>query len=691
MPYLTKEQIDSGVFDDYIKNEYPKQNPAEHKSNWDYNPEHRKLFGKTTKEQDVYAPVTQEQQEKDKAVVPERGIIGDIGSNIARGISDAAKMGGYAIKSLDPDSGLEILDPVGQKLIDLSKKADTFDIMKPDVSEASGEEGFIKRGIMGGFRAAPLSAAAMGVGIVAATVAPAIGVGAVTAGAVSTLGLFGLGTYGQKYQEFKDQGIEDGEAQKAAVYSGIVEGGFEALASYAGLKIFGADKFIGQPLKTSVKELLSTPIEEWGKRWAADAILAEMPTEMIQEALGTEIETGLGLQGEGAWKRAAVEAIIPALTMSVLFGAGSAGMSTVQKRKLKSDLNNLEDPEARAKAVGDIEKGITENEAKDEDGEITKNAEAWANMALDKIDAGEEISLNQDFVSYASQDEDTLNTLREGVSEDESTKYAQKLKQRIDNLSRFSKRTPRQQTALSNYQDELESFINDIRSKDDAATAKAESEAEGAKFEKDIRGQRSTRPKATSVMGGEADQFDKFLTENAPENRARIRNQAQMEALESPGVPVSQGQKELDQGVAEFRRLKQQEQEVEYLKQALTNKEVPRAEVQAVTDRVNQLEQGFAERAGRARQEETPILESGEQEDPRIVKPKTEKTWLKKRQDELAERLGGKEELLGKDYIPPVKEGEYGGKLKERQSADTVIVEDQEVLDVMQSHKRKHI
>ena len=465
----------------------------------------------------------------------ERGIAGDIASNLARGVSDAAKMGGYALKSLDPDGGMEVLDPIGQGIIDLSKKADEWDIMQPDASEASGEESYLKKGIMSGVRAIPLTAAAMGSGIAAAAAAPFLGVGAVTAGTLSTLGYFGLGTYGQKYQEYKDAGIEDSEAQKSAVYAGLVEGGFEAVATYAGLKLFGVDKLISQPLKSSVKELLNTPMDVWAKRWAADTFLAEMPTEIIQNALGTQIDTNLGLQDEGAWKQAALDAIIPTFVISLAFGTGSAAMTTVQKRKLKSDLNNMEDDKKRYEAVAEIEKGITENEAKDEDGEVTKNAEAWANMAMDKIDAGEAIDLNESFIEYASQDEATLNTLREGVAEDEENQYRDNLKQKIKNLTRFQKPTPRQKEARQKYIDEYNAHMQSV----EARVSDEESMALSSR--EDIK-----QAEQAQVL---IDQY-----RNAQDQIAKDQAQSELRNMMVPGVPFNEGLAELEKNIATFRQ-----------------------------------------------------------------------------------------------------------------------------------------
>ena len=50
-----------------------------------------------------------------------------------------------------------------------------------------------------------------------------------------------------------------------------------------------------------------------------------------------------------------------------------------------------------------MEKGILEHEKDGEDTEFTKNAEDWANMAMDKIEAGEAIDLNARFCRIRQQ------------------------------------------------------------------------------------------------------------------------------------------------------------------------------------------------------------------------------------------------------------------------------------------------
>jgi len=117
MPYLTKEQIDSGVFDDYIKNELPNLYPEEHKASWDANPEYRKMFGATDEEQAQYAPKAPEPEVQTPAATS-----GDFVTGLKRGVQQTQAMaygsGGLAGSMLEK-AGLET---IGKALKDFGLK-----------------------------------------------------------------------------------------------------------------------------------------------------------------------------------------------------------------------------------------------------------------------------------------------------------------------------------------------------------------------------------------------------------------------------------------------------------------------------------------------------------------------------------------------------------------------------------------
>ncbi len=469
MPQATPEAIKEYGYDKFLS-----EMGEEHQSHWDHVPGYKDLFGD---EQEKYAPKQAEQQTD---VVEERGFFGDVGSQLARGAADLTRMTGHALKVADPDGGIDVVEQFGQKMIDTADKSQSMDIMKMDESEAAGENWF-SRGWKSGVRSAiPSLGAAIGGavagagitagagvlgfgGVLAATV-PMIGMstGQVAGMMAGTGGIFGLGTYGEKKQEYLDHGLDEHTAEKAAIKQGIIEGGGEMIATFLGLAILGPGKMFSQPLKETVTELLQTPAKTMVKKLAGTA-LEETITEMIQEGSQAAVETGIGLREEGAWLEGALEAIVPAITMSLMFAGGSSTFSAVKKRQLKAELNNLEDSKAREKAVEEIESGIREaSKDKNDNGQADQQAEAWTRMAFDKIDAGETIDLQENFVEFAALDDETRQSFADKEQGYQAQEQIKSFDQKIANLERMQKPTPRQVAKWEQLQAERAQLANEL-------------------------------------------------------------------------------------------------------------------------------------------------------------------------------------------------------------------------------------
>lgn len=346
---------------------------------------------------------------KEPVAEKERGFFGDIASHTGRGVMRVLRTTGHAIKTLDPEGGLDIAENIGQGFIDTADSAQkTTAFLRPDESEVKGE-GFTKRGVMSGIESAPSSLvpslAGATVGAAIGSVVPIVGtgVGALIGSTLATFGFLGLGTYGEKFQEYKDKGISEEESHRGALKQAVIEGGIEATANFIGLKLFGVDRLVMQPLKTTVKELLTTPAKEFAKKLGTDMV-SETITEMLQSGLGAQVETGLGLQDEGAWKEAALESIIPAITMSLLFGMGASALNSAQKSAFIGRLNEG-DIQSRLRAVKEISEGIKDPELVD----------AWHSMALSKIQAGEKIDILKDFSKFGGLGEEGLTRLRNDI------------------------------------------------------------------------------------------------------------------------------------------------------------------------------------------------------------------------------------------------------------------------------------
>ena len=332
-------------------------------------------------------------------IKPESGLFQEVGKDLGRGVAELGRLAGSGIKTLDPDGGIDILDNIGQKMVNAADKLSETEFLK-----RGEEKGFVSRGIHGGIESSIPSLAPLAAGLAsgAATGLFFGPVGAAIGGfagmTAATLGLFGLGTYGQKKDEYLSQGIDPEKAHKAALQQAFVEGGIEEASNLIGLLTFGFGKAATQPLKQTARELLSTPLSTFAKNLVKNTALNEVPTEMLQGALGTGIESNLGLQEEGAWVNSMVESIIPAMTMSVLFSAGAQGITSAQRLKVKKDLNH-DDPVRRTKAANYVSASLKSD---------PDLQQAWDTMASSLIKNNEPIDLTFDFAAAKEEEADRI-------------------------------------------------------------------------------------------------------------------------------------------------------------------------------------------------------------------------------------------------------------------------------------------
>lgn len=327
----------------------------------------------------------------------ERSLAGDVAVNIGRGIADTGELAGQALKTAGAEKA-------GQWLVDKSKAAQDSKALAPDASEQEGE-GFVKRGVMGGIRSFMPSLASAGSGALAGgAVGTAIGgpVGTVAGGIVGAglgaLGLFGAGVYGKEKDAYLEKNPDDTlGAHRYALGQAAIEGGIEAVATpieiLAGLATGGTGKTLTQPVKQTVKQLLRVGPKQIAKNYAK-TIGIETGTEMLQSGLGNEWAKKYGM-AEGATQEAILESIIPAVTMSLLFGTGVQGYNLNERRKIKNAIESGEaDPTQRAEAADFVHRELLKDDA--------ELAEAWKNYSQAAIDSGQDIDIDEDFANYAS-------------------------------------------------------------------------------------------------------------------------------------------------------------------------------------------------------------------------------------------------------------------------------------------------
>ena len=336
-------------------------------------------------------------------VTPERNIIGDIGSRLARGVASTVELAGHALDTMGADT-------VGQKLVQTAEGwQENVDFLKPDASEVAGE-GFVKKGVMEGVESSVpsltggMGGAAFGAGV--GSVVPGVGtvVGGLVGAAAGALGLFGAGIYGREKAAALKAGKSEEEAHRHGLEQGVIEGGIEFIATPIELLTGGFGKVATQPLKSTIKDLLKTPIKTMAKNYGK-TMGVETSTEMLQSGLSNEYASDHGL-ADGTNTEAVLESIIPAMTMSLMFGMGTQALNSAHKRQVKKALTDQNVAvQNRNAAVDEVYSQILP-----EDAEL---ADAWKAMATDKIGRGEAIDIDEDYTNYAVK----KKTLEKGSDE----------------------------------------------------------------------------------------------------------------------------------------------------------------------------------------------------------------------------------------------------------------------------------
>lgn len=376
------------------------------------------------------AATRKEQTAFDEAKPADRGFLAGTAAALGRGAMSAVGAVGQTMgladltpASIDTDKGY--LDRAGESLVNWSedKKAST-QFMRPTVAEETDANSAVKKAWEGGVEsmvtsAAPMAAGYAGMkagGAAGAAVGSMFGPAGTAAGAaiggtigglgaygLARFGMFGAGVYGDTYDKTyaelkqKNPGMAEEEvrrvANKGAWIDSISENVSEAVGDAAAYFTFGGTKVLQQPLTASIKDVMKRGI----KGIAAD-VAKQMPFEVGSEvanaAVGAQWRQDAGLDG-GDMQTAMVDAIGPAVVMSLLMGGGVAGYTEVKARKALNDINSA-DPDVRAKTATEITGQILER-TKDEELAQTWNKEAFAS-----IEAGEPIKIDEQLAKFGA-------------------------------------------------------------------------------------------------------------------------------------------------------------------------------------------------------------------------------------------------------------------------------------------------
>ncbi|MBV5329125.1 MAG: hypothetical protein JZU65_16110 [Chlorobium sp.] len=197
----------------------------------------------------------------------ERGFGGDVGSHFVRGLNQGAGSVGGMMSELGMDSGEDLYQWT-------KKNQEDVGLLQPDVSEATGKDGFLYRGFMGAVESTPASLIPFAAGGAAGLINPVLGA-AVGTGAL--FGTFGLGTY----HSSKDEAVKfltetrpdlnlveiESLATDKAKTDASFEAGTELAGDIAAVLTFGGSKALTQPLKATLKEMLHLRlVPKWYRR-----------------------------------------------------------------------------------------------------------------------------------------------------------------------------------------------------------------------------------------------------------------------------------------------------------------------------------------------------------------------------------------------------------------------------------------
>jgi len=357
----------------------------------------------------------------------ERDFAGDIVSRAARGGMGLIEgvSGAMRMSDLDPTEEKGLIARAGEKISDFAESAPhRYDILKPDISEATGQEGLLKRGAGGAVESvipslAPLAGAYGGAkagGLLGTAMGGPVGgligagIGGATGGIGTLFATFGLGEYQNTYdrtiKELVSKGLTpeeaDVRARKNALVSATAEAGGEFVGDIAAMTFFGAigGQAAKQPLKQTIKQLIGP--KAFGKAVAKAApfeVGSEMGTAYFQAKAAQEAGVSTMEPGE-----AVAESVLPSVFMSLMFGGAIHGMNAMEARGVYNDLNSM-DAGKRQRAADTIASKINDPESRT----------VWQRTFNQYLESGKDIPLSQPLADFAYQKTDREKSGQEGV------------------------------------------------------------------------------------------------------------------------------------------------------------------------------------------------------------------------------------------------------------------------------------
>ncbi|EFK06726.1 DNA repair protein [delta proteobacterium NaphS2] len=321
-------------------------------------------------------PLRQEGQRYHKKDLPEGkfGVLGDVGSGLIAGVLDAAEMPWRAARAFDPPGGTDIVRDIATGQVNWFQRQHKEHPKLLGPSQGTLESP-VRKAIYGGFRAiVPSVSAIAAAGAVAATTP----VGLPAALAIGPATLFGASQFDRYIEQAEKAGKTYEESVPYALASGAVEGGGEALANVIGAKIFGITGDL--PLKNAmgpVKEMLTQRMGAFLGKFLKE-MGVEVGTEVGQESGEALVAKMQGISDDDPLK-AGMEAIGPAIVMTLLFGAGGSLYDAQNRKTITASLIDGDaDPEIRRAAVDKIASALIKKDK--------GIGEQWKSMASAFVD-----------------------------------------------------------------------------------------------------------------------------------------------------------------------------------------------------------------------------------------------------------------------------------------------------------------
>ena len=294
-----------------------------------------------------------------------RSAVGEIANQFKAGILvDLPKMAGQALKYTS-DPGNKVYE-AGQGITDWADEQGK----RPDLAPQEDQHNIVTNALASGARMIPQSvapAAAVGAGILAlpASIPATVGLGAASVlGAVPAAMSQGQETL----EKAREKGIPEDQALAAARSNALIEGGGEALGTYAGGKLLGiagktAGKMFGRTAGDALADQTSTAITKPFLKQLGETALVETGTEIGQNAGEAAVENAYGIDSKTPYQ-AGKEAIAPTLGMTALlapFGLAGFAHAGKQRGERTNALASAETtPEDRQKIAGEFAAEETE-------------------------------------------------------------------------------------------------------------------------------------------------------------------------------------------------------------------------------------------------------------------------------------------------------------------------------------------